>query len=138
MFGIGYVTGTQRAAQRRKIDIQADETAHWLTGIWASTSSPNTYLAFLPNQTFVEFLPGYSGTYPETYRISPKMSFEADYPRGEEGEAETKRSQFELAENAQLLIVPAGALNSHATKFKRLTDASPWVSGLDVPTVRPK
>lgn len=110
-----------------------DDDAHWLTGVWISTATPSTTLVFLRDQTFVEFAPGYSGSYPTKYRLTARMMFEAAYPRGEEGEATLNRSQFQLADAGQLLIVPVGAFTSKSTKFKRLTSTDPWVAGQNPP-----
>ena len=137
-FGTGLLLGNRTLSPSSSDYGPSDDHAHWLTGVWISTTTPATTLVFLKGQTFVEFAPGYSGSYPAKYRITPGMMFEAAYPRGEEGEATLNRSQFQLSDAGQLLLVPEGALTSNATKFKRLTSTDPWVAGQNPPKAIPK
>jgi len=134
-FGTGLLVGNRTLGPKGNVNDLSDDNAYWLAGVWISTTRPPTTLVFLKGQTFVEFAPGYSGSYPTKYRLTPGMMFEAAYPRGEEGEALLNRSQFQLSDSGQLLLVPEGALTSNATKFKRLTGADPWVTGQAPPAV---
>ncbi len=132
-FGTGLLLAKRMPSPASGDNVLEDDYAHWLTGIWISTTKPATTLVFLRGQTFVEFAPGYSGSYPAKYRLTPDLMFEARYPRGEEGEAVLVRSQFHLLDAGQQLIVPEGALSSKARKFVRLTEKDPWVAGQNPP-----